>query len=68
MTFVMPYARLAEIVGSNQLAAGGELLAFLHAINHACLILGLIIVVAIVPSSLRGLQATRRSRPVVAHE
>lgn len=53
MTFVMPYARLSEIVGTSQLA-GGEFLTFLHAINRACVVLGIVIVAAIVPSLLRG--------------
>jgi len=67
MTFVMPYAKLSEIVGSSQLINGGEFLTFLHAINHACLILGAVIVVAIVPSLLRGQRNASRSRPVTAH-
>ncbi|HUI69871.1 MAG TPA: MFS transporter [Spirochaetia bacterium] len=67
MTFVMPYARLSEIVGSNQLAAGGEFLTFLHAINNACLILGAIIVVAIIPSLLRGSRTAPHPGPFAAH-
>jgi EmrB/QacA subfamily drug resistance transporter len=54
MTFVMPYARLSQIVGSSQLATGSEFPMFLHAISRACLILGVITVVAIIPSLLRG--------------
>ncbi|HET6487777.1 MAG TPA: MFS transporter [Spirochaetia bacterium] len=65
MTFVMPYGRLAEIVGTNQLASGGELLTFLHAINHACLILGMVIVVAIIPSLLRGPRTTSHPQSIV---
>jgi len=54
MTLVMPYARLSQIVGSTQLNDASERLLFLHAINHACLILGIIILFAIIPSLLRG--------------
>ena len=54
MTLVMPYARLSQIVGSTQLNNASERLLFLQAINHACLILGIIILFAIIPSLLRG--------------
>jgi len=54
MTLVMPYARLSQIVGGSQLASSDELKSFLHAINNACLILGVVIVFAIIPSMLRG--------------
>ena len=50
----MPYSRLSEIVGGNQLADAHELLTFSQAINHACLILGIVILLAIIPSLLRG--------------
>jgi hypothetical protein len=54
MTLVMPYSRLSQIVGGNQLADAQELLTFSQAINHACLILGVVILIAIIPSLLRG--------------
>jgi hypothetical protein len=54
MTLVMPYARLSQIVGSTQLNNPIERQLFLQAINHACLILGIIILFAIIPSLLRG--------------
>lgn len=54
MTLVMPYDRLSEIVSSSQLINTNELTTFLRAINHACLILGVVILVAIIPSLLRG--------------
>ena len=54
MTFVMPYGRLSEIVGSSQLANTGELVMFLRSINHACFVLGLVMLAAIIPSLLRG--------------
>jgi EmrB/QacA subfamily drug resistance transporter len=66
MTLVMPYGRLSQIVSSSQLAGGGELPTFLHAINNACVILGVVILVAIIPSLLRGPRTPRHSGPVVA--
>lgn len=54
MTLVMPYSRLSQIVGSTQLIGGNELPIFLKAINHACLILGIIVLFAIIPSLMRG--------------
>jgi EmrB/QacA subfamily drug resistance transporter len=58
MTLVMPYNRLSQIVSSSQLINLDELSTFLHAINHACLILGVIILIAIIPSLLRGPRTT----------
>ncbi len=57
MTLVLPYDKLSQIVGSSQLISANEMPAFLHAINQACLILGIIILLAIIPSMLRGPQA-----------
>jgi EmrB/QacA subfamily drug resistance transporter len=54
MSLVMPYSRLSQIVGSTQLIGGNELPLFLRSINHACLILGIIVLFAIIPSMLRG--------------
>ena len=54
MTLVMPYNKLSQIVSSSQLSNPNELSLFLKAINHACLILGIIILFAIIPSLLRG--------------
>ena len=54
MTLVMPYDKLSQIVSSSQLINSNELPIFLKAINHACLILGIIIFLAIIPSLLRG--------------
>jgi MFS family permease len=68
MTFVMPYSKLSQIVGTNQLASGAESFTFLHAINHACLILGIVTVVAIIPSLLRGPRTTTRPQHVTIHE
>jgi len=60
MTLVMPYDRLSEIMGTSQLANAGEMAIFLRAINRACLILGVIILVAIIPSMLRGSKESRQ--------
>ena len=54
MTLVMPYNKLSQIVSSTQLISSNELPTFLRAINHACLILGIIVLFAIIPSLLRG--------------
>jgi nitrate/nitrite transporter NarK len=54
MALVMPYDKLSQIVNSSQLINSNELPIFLRAINHACLILGIITVLAIIPSLLRG--------------
>jgi MFS family permease len=57
MTFVMPYSKLSQIVGTSQLADPGDVTSFLKAINHACFILGIIVLLAIIPSVLRGPKA-----------
>jgi EmrB/QacA subfamily drug resistance transporter len=54
MTLVMPYDKLSQIVSKSQIISSNELPLFLKAINHACLILGIIILFAIIPSLLRG--------------
>ena len=54
MTLVLPYSKLSQIVGSSQLISSNEVSIFLKAINHACLILGIIVLTAIIPSLLRG--------------
>jgi MFS family permease len=54
MTLVMPYARLSQIVGSSSLISANEIPLFLKAVNHACLILGIVTLFAIIPSVLRG--------------
>jgi MFS family permease len=54
MTLVMPYNQLSQIVSNSQLNNSNELALFLKAINHACLILGIIMLFAIIPSLLRG--------------
>jgi len=46
--------QLSQIVGSTQLNDASERQLFLHAINHACLILGIIVLFAVIPSLLRG--------------
>jgi hypothetical protein len=54
MTLMMPYAKLSKIVGSSQLVNSNEVSIFMKAINHACFILGIIVLFAIIPSLLRG--------------
>jgi EmrB/QacA subfamily drug resistance transporter len=56
MTLVMPYTVLSQIVGSSQLINSNEVPIFLKAINHACFILGIIVLLAIIPSLMRGQQ------------
>jgi MFS family permease len=54
MTLVMPYNRLSQIVNSTQLNGANEVPMFLKAVNHACFILGIVTLFAIIPSVLRG--------------
>ena len=58
MTLVMPYNELSKIVGSTQLVSSNEIPIFLRAINHACLILGIITLFAIIPALMVGTRAT----------
>jgi MFS family permease len=53
MTLVMPYNQLSHIVNGSQLINPVEVPIFLKAINMACLILGIITLMAIIPI-LRG--------------
>jgi MFS family permease len=57
MTLVMPYSKLSLIVGNKQLADPNDVITFANAINHACLILGFVVLLAIIPSLLRGPKA-----------
>ena len=52
MTLVMPYNKLSQIVSGAQLNSSNEVSLFLRAINHACLILGIITLCAIIPALL----------------
>jgi hypothetical protein len=54
MTLVMPYNKLSQIVSGSQLTNSNEVSLFLRALNHACLILGIIVLFAIIPSLLIG--------------
>ena len=54
MTLVMPYDQLSQIASNSQFINPQQLPVFLEAINRACLILGIITVLAIIPSLLRG--------------
>ena len=59
MSLVMPYKQLSQIVGSTQMNNANEMPIFLHAVNHACLILGIIVLFAIIPSLMRGKGGTK---------
>ena len=48
MTLVMPYNKLSQIVSGSQLINSNEIPIFLKAVNHACLILGIITFLAII--------------------
>ena len=63
MTLVMPYNKLSQIVNSTQIANYNELPIFLKAINHGCFILGIIMLIAIIPSLLRGPQEIKLKMP-----
>ena len=52
MTLVMPYGKLSQIVSGAQLNSSNEAPIFLRAVNHACLILGIITLCAIIPASM----------------
>ena len=54
MTFVMPYDQLSSIASGSQVISSIQLPLFQDAINHACFILGIVTVLAIVPSLMRG--------------
>jgi EmrB/QacA subfamily drug resistance transporter len=54
MTLVMPYNKISNIVNGSQLVSSNEIPIFLKAINHACLILGIIVLLAIIPSLMVG--------------
>jgi hypothetical protein len=54
MTLMMPYDRLALMLGSETNLAYDDLTAFLKSINFACLVLGVILLIAVIPSLLRG--------------
>ena len=54
MSFVMPYNQLSQIISNTALNNSSEAPIFLNAVNHACLVLGIITLLAIIPSMLRG--------------
>ena len=53
MTLVIPYNKLSQIVSGTQLINSNEIPLFMEAVNRACLILGVITILAIIPV-LRG--------------
>jgi MFS family permease len=46
MTLMMPYSKISQIVSSSQLINSNEVPIFLRALNHACLILGIIVLLS----------------------
>ena len=54
MSLVMPYDQLSQIVNNTRLVNSNELSLFQQAVNQACWILGIIMLLAIIPSLLRG--------------
>ena len=54
MTLVMPYDKLNQIVSTSRLGNSSEIPVFLKAINHACFILGIVVLLALIPTLLRG--------------
>ena len=50
MTLVIPYNKLSQVVNGTQLINPAEAPVFLKSINYACLILGIITLVAIIPA------------------
>jgi hypothetical protein len=59
MTLVMPYNELSHIVNGSQLINPVEVPIFLKATNYACLILGIITLIAIIPV-LRSYQKPKK--------
>ena len=53
MTLIIPYNKLSNIVSGTQLINSNEIPLFMEAVNRACLILGVITFLAIIPV-LRG--------------
>jgi len=62
MTLVMPYSKLSQIVSGSQLVNSNEIPIFLKAINHACLILGIITLFALIPILWGGRQEKARAK------
>ena len=56
MTLVIPYNKLSQIVNGTQLINSNEAPLFLKSINYACLILGIIALLTIIPSFIGGRQ------------
>jgi hypothetical protein len=50
----MPYDKLNQIVSTSRLGNSSEIPVFLKAINHACFILGIVVLLALIPTLLRG--------------
>ena len=59
MSIAMPYDQLSQITSGNQLVSSDQ---FLQTINYASLILGVIILIAVIPSLLRGSRQPKRNQ------
>jgi len=59
MTLVIPYHKLTQIVGGSQLVNAADAPSLLRAINRACLILGIITLLAIIPALQTGRQKSK---------
>ena len=62
MTLVIPYHKLTQIVGGSQLVSAVDAPSLLSAINRACLILGIITLLAIIPALQTGRQKSKEKR------
>ncbi|MDQ1279746.1 MAG: hypothetical protein QG670_1008 [Thermoproteota archaeon] len=61
MSTVISYDKLSTLVSSSQLTSSGELLIFQAALSRTFLILSIIMVVALIPSLLRGKRTEQES-------
>jgi len=62
MTLVIPYNKLTQIIGGSQLVNAADAPSLLKAINRACLILGVITLLAIIPALQTGRQKSTEKR------
>jgi hypothetical protein len=62
MTLVIPYNKLTQIIGGSQLVNAVDAPSLLKAINRACLILGIITLLAIIPALQTGRQKSKEKR------
>jgi MFS family permease len=62
MTLIMPYDKLNQIVSTSRLGNADEIPTFLKAVNSACFILGIVVVLAIIPSLMRGSRVNPKAK------